>query len=81
MEFPVLMYGLMGLEHKIGAVPTFWLNLYLLIVVKAAAAIRTMLGCSVPSFGFCPCGACGGTEKYASLNGSSRTFLRSNLVS
>ena len=31
--------------------------------VLAVAAIRTMLGCRVPSFGIWPCGACGGTEK------------------
>ena len=55
--------------------------LYLRAAEKALAAIRTMLGCSVPSFGFCPCGAWGGTEKYASLNGSSKTCLRSNFVS
>ena len=48
---------------------------------KAAAAIRTMLGCKVPSFGIWPCGARGGTEKKASLNGSSSRFFRSNLVS
>ena len=37
--------------------------LYLLAAAKAVAAIRTMLGCRVPSFGIWPCGACGGTEK------------------
>ena len=34
-----------------------------LAVAVAVAAIRTMLGCRVPSFGIWPCGACGGTEK------------------
>jgi hypothetical protein len=37
--------------------------LYLLAAAKAVAAIRTMLGCRVPSFGIWPYGACGGTEK------------------
>ena len=36
---------------------------YLREAAKAAAAIRTMLGCKVPNLGFCPCGAWGGTEK------------------
>jgi len=30
---------------------------------KAVAAILTILGCRVPSFGVWPCGAWGGTEK------------------
>ena len=30
---------------------------YLLAAAKAVAAIRTMLGCKVPSFGIWPCGA------------------------
>jgi hypothetical protein len=34
-----------------------------LAAAKAAPATLTMLGCSVPSFGFWPCGAWGGTEK------------------
>ena len=37
--------------------------LYLLAAAKAVAAIRTMLGCRVPSFGIWPYGECGGTEK------------------
>ena len=36
---------------------------YLLAAAKAAPTILTMLGCNVPSFGFWPCGAWGGTEK------------------
>ena len=38
-------------------------RLYLLAAAKAVAAIRTMLGCRVPSFGIWLRGACGGTEK------------------
>jgi hypothetical protein len=36
---------------------------YLLVAAKPVAAIRTMLGCKVPSFGVWPCGAWGETEK------------------
>ncbi len=41
----------------------FHSGIYLFAAAKAVAAIRTMLGCRVPSLGIWPCGAWGGTEK------------------
>ena len=49
--------------------------------LQAAAALFMSAGCNTPSFGLCPLGAPGGTQKYSSLNASSKLRPRLNLVS
>ena len=49
--------------------------------LQAAAALFMSAGCNTPSFGLCPLNAPGGTQKYSSLNGSSKLRPRLNWVS
>ena len=48
---------------------------------NAASTARTREGCSVPSRGFWPWGAAGGTENQSVVKGRSTACLRSNFVS
>jgi hypothetical protein len=48
---------------------------------NAASTALISDGCKVPSIGFCPCAAAGGTENHSLLNGSTTVCRRLNLVS